>query len=251
MGTQTNRRSLAILGFHKVGEPPAGHARTPWYVPEAEFVEHLRFLKSNHWHVLDLNECISGISDCRPLSERSALLTFDDGYRSIVDVVLPWLRRFQFPSVVFIPTRFIGGTNDFDSGYEPTEGICGWDHLQQLNRDGCSVQSHGVSHRRFSWIDSAEREQELLQSKIVLEENLKKPVEMFAYPYGRLGEEASIAAKRVRRAGYKAACLYGGGVNSLPVADPYLLSRVAMAPGMDLSRALAENQELPTGGPNL
>ena len=250
MGTQTNGRSLAILGFHKVGEPPAGHARTPWYVPEAEFVEHLRFLKRNHWHVLDLNECISAIGDCRPLSERSALLTFDDGYRSIVDVVLPWLQRFRFPSVVFIPTRFIGGTNDFDSGYEPTEGICGWDDLQQLNRHGCSVQSHGVSHRSFSWIDPAEKEQELLQSKVVLEANLRKPVEMFAYPYGRLGEESSIASTRVRRAGYKAACLYGGGVNSLPVVDPYLLSRVAMAPGMDLSMALEDNKVLPTGGSN-
>jgi len=250
LGTQTNGRSLAILGYHKVGEPPSGHARTPWYVPEAEFVEHLRFLRSNHWHVLDLNECISAIKDCQPLSERSALLTFDDGYRSIVDVVLPWLRRFRFPSVVFIPTRFIGGANDFDSGYEPTEGICGWNDLQQLNRHGCSVQSHGVSHRSFSWIDGAEKERELLQSKVVLEANLGKPVQMFAYPYGRLGEDSSMASERVRRAGYKAACLYGGGINSLPVADPYLLTRVAMAPGMDLSTALEDNKALSTGGSN-
>jgi hypothetical protein len=90
----------------------------------------------------------------------------------------------------------------------------------------------------------------LLQSKVLLEANLRKPIEMFAYPYGRLGEESSIAAKRVSRAGYKAACLYGGGVNSLPVADPYLLTRVAMAPGMDLSLALEANTGLQTGGSN-
>jgi peptidoglycan/xylan/chitin deacetylase (PgdA/CDA1 family) len=250
VGTQTNGRRLAILGFHKVGEPSSGHWRTQWYVPEIEFVEHLRFLRSNQWRVLNLDECISAITNCQLLPERSALLTFDDGYRSMVDIVLPWLRHFRFPSVVFIPTQFIGGTNEFDSGHEPIEAICRWDQLQQLNRHGCSVQSHGVSHRSFSWIDPAEKEQELLQSKAVLESNLGNPVEMFAYPYGRLGEESSAASKRLSRAGYKAACLYGGGVNSLPVADPYLLTRIAMGPGMDLSMALQDNAGLQAGGSN-
>ena len=250
MGTQTNCRRLAILGFHKVGEPPNGHSGTKWYVPEAEFVEHLRFLRSNHWHVLDLNECLSAVSNHRLLPERSALLTFDDGYRSMVDVVLPWLRHFDFPSVVFIPTQFIGGNNDFDSGYEPIEPICDLDHLRELARHGCSVQSHGVSHRRFSWIDPAEKEQELVQSKAVLEAYLGKPVEVFAYPYGRLGEEPSTAAERLNRAGYKAACLYDGGVNTLPVTSPYLLSRVAMEPGMSLSVALERNIRQQRGGSN-
>jgi peptidoglycan/xylan/chitin deacetylase (PgdA/CDA1 family) len=207
----------------------------------------LRFLKRNHWHVLDVNQCIAAISNCQLLPERSALLTFDDGYRSMIDIALPCLRHFRFPSILFIPTQFIGGTNDFDSGYEPLEAICGWDHLQQLSRHGCSVQSHGVSHRSFSWIDPDEKEQELLRSKAALEANLRKPVEMFAYPYGRLGEEPSVAAHRLSRTGYKAACLYGGGVNSLPIANPYLLTRVAMAPGMDLSAALDDNTGRQTG----
>ena len=248
MSTQTNGSRLAILGFHKVGEPSAGHSRTPWYVPEAEFVEHLRYLRDNNWHVLNLNECVSAISNSQVLPERSALLTFDDGYRSMVDIVLPWLRHFAFPSVVFIPTQFIGGANDFDSGYEPIEAICDWEHLRQLSRHSCSVQSHGVSHRSFSWIESADKEQELLQSKLVLEANLRKPVEMFAYPYGRMGEESLAASQRLNRVGYKAACLYGGGVNCLPIANPYMLARVAMEPSMDLSMALRDNAELPTTG---
>jgi len=41
----------------------------------------IAILEEQPLHVLDLNECISAISDCRLLSERSALLTFDDGYR--------------------------------------------------------------------------------------------------------------------------------------------------------------------------
>lgn len=244
MTTQANKPRLAILGFHKIGEPPAGYAGTPWYIPESEFVEHLRFLKNNHWQILSLKECLAALSNRRVLSEQSALLTFDDGYRSMVDFVLPWLRHFGLPAVLFVPTQFIGGTNDFDSGYEPGEAICGWEHLQHLNRYGCSVQSHGVSHRSFSWIDDAEKKQELVQSKAVLEAKLRNPVEMFAYPYGRIGEESAAASKRLSRAGYKAACLYGGGVNALPVADPYLLSRVAMEPGMDLSAALQDHARL-------
>jgi hypothetical protein len=35
-------RSLAILAYHKIGEPPPGGWQTWFYVPEENFVGHLR-----------------------------------------------------------------------------------------------------------------------------------------------------------------------------------------------------------------
>jgi hypothetical protein len=41
------------------------------------------------------------------------------------------------------------------------------------------------------------------------------------------------------RAGYRAACLYGGGVQLLPAEHPYELVRIAMGPDTDLNSELS------------
>jgi peptidoglycan/xylan/chitin deacetylase (PgdA/CDA1 family) len=117
-------RTLAILGYHKIGEPPPGGWQTWFYVPEEVFVEHLSYLHEHGWRIIDLLTLFGGITAPESLPERAALLTFDDGYRSMRTVALPWLLRFGYPAVLFAPTDYIGGFNGFDTGYEPEEAIC-------------------------------------------------------------------------------------------------------------------------------
>src|ERR671932_648443 len=99
--TQPSVRTLAILGFHKVGEPPPGGWETWYYVPETTFVGYLNYLRENGWQVIDLESFLRGLTAPDGLPERMALLTFDDGYRSMRTVVLPWLLRFGYPAVLF------------------------------------------------------------------------------------------------------------------------------------------------------
>ena len=240
MSGQPTGKTLAILGYHKIGEPSPGGWETWFYIPEATFIGQLRALRQDGCEVIDLATCLAGLAAPDALPERAALLTFDDGYRSMRDVALPCLRPFGYPAVLFVPTDFIGGRNTFDAGNEPDEPICGWDDLRELDRWGVSVQSHGVSHRPFSDLEPAEREAELLRSRAALEAGLGKPVEVFAYPYGDAGRDAAAVEALLQRTGYRAACLYGGGPISLPAADPYRLARVAMGPDTDLRAALRQ-----------
>jgi peptidoglycan/xylan/chitin deacetylase (PgdA/CDA1 family) len=231
-------RGLAILGYHKIGEPPPGGWQTWFYVPEEIFAGHLSYLREHGWQVIDLLTLFGGIMAPESLPERAALLTFDDGYRSVRTVALPWLLRFGYPAVLFVPTDYIGGFNGFDAGYEPEESLCDWEDLRELERLGVSIQSHGASHRSFSKLSLAEQEEELAQSMITLEAGLGKPVEVFAYPYGDGGTEPHLTGRALERAGYRAACLYKGGPNPLPIAEPYRLTRLAMGPDTDLQVAL-------------
>jgi peptidoglycan/xylan/chitin deacetylase (PgdA/CDA1 family) len=233
-----NGRSLAILGYHKIGEPPPGGWQTWFYVPEEIFAGHLSYLREYGWQVIDLPALFRGIAAPETLPERAALLTFDDGYRSIRTVALPWLLRFGYPAVLFVPTDYIGGINDFDAGDEPEEAICDWDDLRELECLGVSIQSHGASHCSFSKLSLPEQEEDLTRSRSTLETGLEKPVEVFAYPYGDGGTEPRSTGKALERAGYRAACLYKGGPNPLPVAEPYRLTRLAMGPDTDLQVAL-------------
>jgi peptidoglycan/xylan/chitin deacetylase (PgdA/CDA1 family) len=237
---RSTNRTLAILGFHKIGEPSEGDYPTWNYVPESVFVDQLGQLKENGWEIIDLETFLRGLSDPHALPTHSALLTFDDGYRTMLTVTLPILRRFGYPAVLFVPTSFIGGRNTFDEGIEPVEDICSWDELRELERQGVSVQSHGVTHRAFSSLDTDALRQELEQSKTELESGLDKSIEVIAYPYGDAGANPEVTNEILERAGYRAACLYGGGANAWPVTNVYGLTRFAMGPDTDLSALLTE-----------
>ena len=238
MRSRLDGQRLAILGYHKIGEPPLGGWQTWFYVPEQLFVGHLSYLRKHGWQVIDVLALFRGITAPESFPERAALLTFDDGYLSMRTVALPWLLRFEYPAVLFVPTDYIGGFNGFDAGYEPEEPICDWDDLRELERSGVSIQSHGASHRSFSKLGLPEQEKELARSKIALEAGLEKPVEAFAYPYGDGGTEPRSTGRALERAGYRAGCLYKGGPNPLPIAEPYHLTRLAMGPDTDLQVAL-------------
>ena len=232
---------LAILSFHKIGELPRNGRKTWFYISEKTFRRQLQFLKNHSWEVIDLATFLRGLAEPAVLPPKAALLTFDDGYRSVRRTVLPWLRRFGYPAVLFMPTKYIARTNSFDLGNEPRESMCDWNDLLELERCGISVQSHGLSHRPFPDLDATEQRKELLRSKHVLEKGLKKPVEVFAYPYGADGRRAGDR-RRLRRVleqiGYRAAFLYGGGPKRLPVSNPFRLPRLAMGPDTSLRREL-------------
>jgi peptidoglycan/xylan/chitin deacetylase (PgdA/CDA1 family) len=228
-------RTTAVLAFHKIGRPPADGGWDTWnYIDEATFTDQLRVLGTERHQVIDLRTFINGLRDPAALPERTALLTFDDGYRSMLEIAQPILGRFGFPSVCFVPTGHIAGSNTWDQGNEPSEPICDWHELRELQRRGVVIQSHGVSHRGFADLDPGALDYELRKSKERLEDALDAGVETLAYPYGDAGRSPDQTAELLRDAGYAAAFLYKGGRLTLPSATPFQITRVPMGPDTDL-----------------
>ena len=229
---------MAILAFHKIGKPSNGQPATWNYIPENIFVTQLKVLNKTGWKVIDLPTFMKGLSKPEFLPKRSALLTFDDGYRSMLTVTYPLLAKFRYPAVLFVPSGLVGKSNSFDRGIEPDEAICDWKELKQLQRVGISVQSHGVTHRPFSKLSPLERRRELAFSKAQLEARLRVPVDVMAFPYGDDGRGSEPVSRMAEKIGYRAAFLYGNGVLELPAKNPYRLPRLAMGPDTDLGALL-------------
>lgn len=231
-------KAVAVLGFHKIGEPPPGGWKSWFYVPEDTFARFLDELRAGGWAVIDARTFLGALVRPGSLPPRAALITFDDGYRSVREVALPYLKRFGYPAVLFVPTEYIGGRNSFDSGVEPDEAMCDWDDLRALEAEGVSIQSHAVSHRRLSNLTPAEQAHELRHSKAVLEDGLGSEVQLIAFPYG----DPPSGTTALAAAGYRAAFLYGGRPIRLPVSESavYRLERLAMGPDTDLNAALSD-----------
>lgn len=233
-------KKLAILGYHKIGEPPPDGWHTWNYIPAAVFEEQLKYLTVNGWSVINVDTFLEGIKNNKLLPEKAALITFDDGYKSNLEIALPILQKFSYPAIVFVPTSFIGSYNAFDADilFEPKEQICTWGELKQLEDNNISVQSHGVTHRHFSKLSGEAQIAEVITSKNILEKGLNKEVSIFSFPYGDDGIDKKEIKNLLINAGYQAACLYGGSIVNLVNADPFRLERVAIGCDTNIETAL-------------
>src|SRR5260370_1561903 len=122
--TETSDESL-VLAVQKIGLPPAGSESTWFYIPDSVFDGYLKELRDSTWQVIDAGTFVEGLSRPETLPPRSVLLTFDDGYCSMRHTVVPLLSEYRFPSVVFVPTSYIGDTNRFDLDADPDTTLYG------------------------------------------------------------------------------------------------------------------------------
>jgi peptidoglycan/xylan/chitin deacetylase (PgdA/CDA1 family) len=231
-------RTLAVLGFHKIGKPSPGAWESWYYIPEQTFLHCLQYLREAGWQVISLYQLLYGLRVPQSLPSRSVLLTFDDGYRSVLKSALPLMQRCGYPGVLFVPTNFIGGRFPLHLSPEAPEEVCDWDDLRRLERSGISIESHGTSHVSFSQLSGAELREEVQESKHAIETQMHKRVRAIAFPYGDAGISQGATSRILRETSYQAGFLYGGGPMHLPIRNPYSLSRIAMGSDSDISQVL-------------
>jgi peptidoglycan/xylan/chitin deacetylase (PgdA/CDA1 family) len=93
---------LRVALYHHVADQPSELA-SPLNLttPVALFEAHIKRI-TRDYEIVDLGDVLAG-----NLPRRALLITFDDGYRSILDVALPILSKLELPSVFFISAVFV------------------------------------------------------------------------------------------------------------------------------------------------
>ncbi|HSJ06809.1 MAG TPA: polysaccharide deacetylase family protein [Longimicrobiales bacterium] len=105
VGRRRNRNALLILTYH--GIRPAG-LTTGWdwpLLPVDEFERQVAHLRK-HYVVKFIDDAWDALVDGETAGP-TAVVTFDDGYRSVHDFALPILRDYGIPATVFLATGFI------------------------------------------------------------------------------------------------------------------------------------------------
>lgn len=148
-GGNLHNKQIPIFVFHEV---------IPSY-----FEGILKFLKENQYTTLSVHELFSQFIDKNvALPEKSIVITFDDGDKSVWTVAYPLLKKYNFTCTTFlIPGRMqegqTVGVNLFDYWQgkcseeeliqESKSGLANWKEIEQIYRDGVmDFQSHSNGH---------------------------------------------------------------------------------------------------------
>ena len=211
---------VPILAFHKLGSIPSGVRIKSLYVEESLFTWQMRDLQRAGFLIESLD---SWHDFSRPNRDR-AVLTFDDGSRTVLRHALPVLERNRFTAIQFLVADAIGGTNHWDvrTRGEAPDTLMDVAEVRDWLSSGHQIGAHSLTHPRLTAIAEAQAREEVFASKKKLEDLFGVPVRHFCYPYGNWSRRVRDL---VEEAGYTTAVTLDFGVNA-DVRDPFALRRI-------------------------
>jgi len=193
---QKARGDATILIYHRFGDN-----RYPiTNVGIENFKEQMAYLAQNGYHVVPLSELVAMLKDNRPLPEKVAAITIDDGYRTVYTEAWPILKSYGFPFTVFLYVKAV------DRGY--TDFVT-WEQVREMEAAGADFEDHSYSHFHLANWPSDMTEQDyrqwirndLLKGNEKLTAKLGHSPRYLAIPYG---EYNRIVIEEAKAVGYDA-----------------------------------------------
>ena len=211
-----------ILMYHNIDIPPQGARMPNLYVTPRMFNFQMWYLKMAGFRVISIQELVTAVAK-RDMFQNLAAITFDDGYADFYKNAYPILRRYGYPSTVYVVSELVGTDNVWDSRNENfAKPLMDWQTIIEISRNGVQIGSHTKTHPELTRLSSGGQNEEISVSKKVLEERLDYPIDAFCYPGGDYNEQVKEA---VKRAGYRNAVTTQRG-HVEEGCDPYALRRI-------------------------
>ncbi len=87
-----DKEGVIILAYHEISKQL--------------FEKHIRYIKK-HWDIVSLDYVVEQISQKRHL-EKSVVITFDDGWKSIYTEVFPVVKNYNIPITIYLTSDIVG-----------------------------------------------------------------------------------------------------------------------------------------------
>ena len=175
----SSAQAAVVLQYHHVStETPASTSTSP-----ERFLMHLEYLESNGFEILPLQQLVDALEAGKSLPDKTAAITFDDGYISIYETAWPLLKERGWPFTVFINTE----------PHDQRKSLfMSWDQLRELHKGGATIANHTVSHPYLLNLqDGQDQNQwkawvrdEISRAQSRIETEMGEAPMLLAYPFG-------------------------------------------------------------------
>lgn len=187
---------VPVLLYHAVGTD-----RSEWIAPftvsAPTFRRHLELVAASGRVALSVEELRLAMTGELQLSHPAVVITFDDGFGELADVVAAELAQWRLPATMFLTTGFLGGRSPGG------DRMLSWNAVRELIDAGHEIGAHSVTHPQLDTLDRRAAQREVHDCRHELQDQLDVPVPSFAYPHGY---SSRPVRDLVRTAGYDSAC---------------------------------------------
>lgn len=172
-------QALVVLQYHHISSstPPSTSTTVE------QFSAHLEYLAEHKFQVWSLSQLAQALRKGQELPDKTAVITFDDGYISVFDTAYPLLKQRGWPFAVFINTQ----PHD-----EKLSSYMSWAQLREMSDNGVAIANHTVDHAHLTerlqgesqlqWLDRIG--DNIQQAEKRIEQELGQYHKFLAYPYG-------------------------------------------------------------------
>jgi peptidoglycan/xylan/chitin deacetylase (PgdA/CDA1 family) len=223
---------VPILEYHAIQPPVSGSAYPQLFVPQADFVDQMKWLDDHGYEGVTLDQVEDAWYKGGELPPKPVVLTFDDGYLSQYVAAFPALQHFHWPGVLDLVAK--GSDLPDDDVTKMLDANPGWE-----------LASHTVHHLDLTTLDSSQLHEEVANSRKMLQDRFGVPVNNFCYPSGKY-DSTVIAA--VKAAGYRGATSEVPGLATS--AHPYVLNRIEITLDDGLKGFVSKVKAAEAGSPD-
>lgn len=229
--------SLPVLMYHHLAEDTR---QNDMIISPETFEAQLRTLSEAGYTAVSLEALEDFVYRGRPLPDKPLLITFDDGYRSNYDLAFPLLEKYGQKAVIFAVGVSFGASEYKDTGIAILPHF-GAEEARVMARSGLiEIQSHSFDMHQVPALDGPEArqgmlplpgespeaycaalEQDLTQSRQLLEAASGQDCRALAYPYGKAEYTTEMQAGRL---GFHITFTTEPGLNTLVCGVPDCLS---------------------------
>jgi len=192
--TAYSKKGVLILMYHSITDNNL--STYPYAIKKEHFEEQIRFLSEN-FNMISLNQGFEMLknNDNMLKNKPYCIITFDDGFKNNYTVAYPILCKYNAPFTIFLTTNYIDQNNESYLNWE--------DVLKMCQNPLANFGAHTLNHMNLNALEKKDIENEIIQSKEIIESKLSKKVDFFAYPGGSHNQTAVNIVKNNFIAGLK------------------------------------------------
>ena len=182
--------------FHSVVETPE-QVYSKFAITKESFERFIQYELSHGQMPMDA-ETLKKAVDNPDAYKNHFVVTFDDIYDSVYTNAYPILRESDVSFILFVTPSLIGTIDSSSKCPMITK-----EHLREMAKDPlCIIGAHGMNHVAFRTLTEEQARESMIESKQWLEQMFGKPVEFFAFPFGRRVEVSNANIRTLSQCGF-------------------------------------------------